>query len=126
VSLKPKPDSNEDAITTKQYKLEEHATVWDRDTSVSASIGEDDLVKKGNKIIVSVLVQADDNSLQDAEIVAGGSKTAEVEGFEVKDELEVEVKPKGGLSTGALIGIIIAAVAVVVIVIFVIICCVYC
>lgn len=115
MSIKPKSDSNEDVITTKQYKLEEHATVWDRDTSVSASIGEDDLVKKGNKLIVSVLVQADDSSLQDAEIVAGGSKISEVEGF-----------TKGGLSTGALIGIIIAAVAVVVIVIIVIICCVYC
>ncbi|KAA6399499.1 MAG: hypothetical protein EZS28_004978 [Streblomastix strix] len=93
--------ANADAV--KQYKLEDYATVWESDNSISASIGEDDLAKKGKKLTVSVLVQTDDNSLQDAELVSGGFNTAEVEGFN---------KARLGITT--IIWIIIAAVVVVV------------
>ncbi|KAA6392500.1 MAG: hypothetical protein EZS28_011975, partial [Streblomastix strix] len=115
---------NADAV--KQYKLEDVATTWDSDTSISVSIGADELVQRGKKLTVSVLVQTADNSLHDAELAAGGSNTVEVSGFEAEKEHEVEVEPKSGLSTGALIGIIVAAVAVVVIIVIVIICCVCC
>jgi hypothetical protein len=67
-----KSSFNDDDATSKQYKLEEIATVWDSLSSVTASIAEDDVVKKGNKLIISVLVQSTDGSLIEAEKSEGG------------------------------------------------------
>ncbi|KAA6372550.1 MAG: hypothetical protein EZS28_031923, partial [Streblomastix strix] len=109
VSAVPEKKMNADP-TVKQYKLADVATYWGSDTSISASIAEDDLVQKGKKLTVSVLVQTDDNSLHEAELVAGGSNTAEVTDF-----------GKGGLSAGAIVGIVVSVVAVIAVVTIIII-----
>ncbi|KAA6389850.1 MAG: hypothetical protein EZS28_014621, partial [Streblomastix strix] len=83
---------NADAV--KQYKLADVATSWD-DTQVSAFIKADEVVKRGLTLVVSVLVQTADNSLQDAETTSGGSNTVVVRGFEAEKESE-----KGETATG--------------------------
>ncbi|KAA6364411.1 MAG: hypothetical protein EZS28_040062, partial [Streblomastix strix] len=109
VSLKQKVSKNEDEITSKKYELGSVALQWESDTEVSASIPEDEFVKKGKKLTVSVQVQTEDDLLQEVDIEQGGSNSADVSGF------------SGGLSVGALIGIIVAAVVVVAAIVIIII-----
>ncbi|KAA6398359.1 MAG: hypothetical protein EZS28_006111, partial [Streblomastix strix] len=109
VSLKQKVSKNEDEITSKKYELGSVASQWDSDTDVSASIPEDEFVKKGKKLSISVQVQTEDGLLQEVDIEQGGSNSADVSGF------------SGGLSVGALIGIIVAAVVVVAVIVIIII-----
>ncbi|KAA6354828.1 MAG: hypothetical protein EZS28_049645, partial [Streblomastix strix] len=115
VSLKSQSALNDD-ITSKEYPLEDVAQTWDDEETVLATILEDDLVKKGVKLSVSVRTETKDGSHQDAEIIGGGKNIVDVEGF-----------GKGGLTTTVLIIIIVVVVVVVlVIVIVLIIVCVYC
>ncbi|KAA6404277.1 MAG: hypothetical protein EZS28_000186 [Streblomastix strix] len=115
VSLQPKSSKNADDITSKEYPLEDVAQTWDSEESVIATIKEDDLVKKGAKLSVSVRMETKDGSHSEAEVTGDGKSSTDVEGF-----------GKGGLSTGALIGIIVAAVVVVIVVVVLIIVCCYC
>ncbi|KAA6370983.1 MAG: hypothetical protein EZS28_033490, partial [Streblomastix strix] len=115
VSLKLQSAKNND-ITSKEYPLEDVAQTWDDEETVLATIQEDDLVKKGAKLSVSVRAEIKDGSHQDAEIIGGGKNTADVEGF-----------GKGGVTTTVLIIIIVVVVVVVlVLVIVLIIVCIYC
>ncbi|KAA6383820.1 MAG: hypothetical protein EZS28_020654 [Streblomastix strix] len=109
VSLKQKVSKNEDEVTSKKYELGSVASQWESDTEVSASIPEDEFVKKGKKLSVSFQVQTDDGLFQEVETEQGGSNSADISGF------------SGGLSVGALIGIIVAAIVVVAAIVIIII-----
>ncbi|KAA6376104.1 MAG: hypothetical protein EZS28_028371, partial [Streblomastix strix] len=118
VSLKSESGQNDD--TVKQYKLEDFATVWENDTQVTAFIKADEFVKRGLTLVVSVLVQTADNSLQEAQLVAGGSNTVVVEEFEgemIQEEAESGMGIGKILRTLMIVGLVILIVALVVMVV---------
>ncbi|KAA6404028.1 MAG: hypothetical protein EZS28_000459, partial [Streblomastix strix] len=113
VILKSQPALNDD-ITSKEYPLEDVAQTWDDEETFSASIQEDDLVKKGVKLSVSVQTETKDGSHQDAEVTGDGNNLVDVQWFD-----------KSGLSTGALVGIIVVIVIVAAFVVIIIIIVLY-
>jgi hypothetical protein len=65
---------------TKTFQLEDIATTWNNDTLITAYIPVDDFIHRGNDLVVSLLIEANDKSLQEADKTSKDS--ANIIGFE--------------------------------------------